>query len=192
MVGMCGQKLQIPGNINVQLLRRGILPCALGFCSPCCKAGLCLGCSPCHHPRGQKPAGRGWGQEHLMLPGSLGASVPSTQLSAATVLWVPRGRCQSCGKAPQGGLGHELIQRKALKMMKQKNQSLPAQTTVTAQLFFLTVETKNIFNTKFFLSGGFSLPLGFSVGGPRGGGGSAGARGDAPPRLQDGRSWQRD
>lgn len=69
-------------------------------------------------------------------------------------------KLQAPGEATQDGLGHEFIQQRALKMIKQKNQSLPAQTTVTARLFFFfsAVETENIFNTKFFLSCGFSLP----------------------------------
>jgi len=126
MVAVCGQRLQIPGSIAARLLRRGSPPVPWGL------AAL----AACPRPRGQTPAGRGRGREHLVLPGFLGASVPSTQLVLPRSRGTPRTmlKLRAPGEAPQRGLGHELTQQKALKMIRQKNQSLPAQTTATAQV----------------------------------------------------------
>lgn len=63
-------------------------------------------------------------------------------------LWVLR-------EALSSVLGHRLTQLKALKRIKQAPVSPGSDNCHCSALFFLTVETKNIFN-KFFLSGGFS------------------------------------
>lgn len=67
-------------------------------------------------------------------------------------------KLQAPGEATQDGLGHEFIQQRALKMIKQKNQSLPAQTTVTARLFFFFFQ---LLKPKIFLTPSFSSLVAF-------------------------------
>lgn len=88
---------------------------------------------------GTKASGRGWGQMHPLLHGSLGGSVPPSSWVLPQFCGYPRMMLKlwAPGEARQDVLGHELIQKKALKIIKLEKKSQPRQLLTAHLLYFV-------------------------------------------------------
>lgn len=57
--------------------------CCAGFAQPVLQSRALPGLQPLPPPRGTGAGRQGWGQEHLMLPGSPGGSIPKDDAAGA-------------------------------------------------------------------------------------------------------------